>query len=86
MATLVDTPVIGLYAASNPERSGPYRSRQWCVNRYDAAARRYCNRPASELKWRRKIEVPGVMDLITVDDVMEKLSELGSKGLLKGAP
>lgn len=86
MATLVDTPVIGLYAASNPERSGPYRSRQWCVNRYDAAARRYCNRPASELKWTRKIEVPGVMDLVTVDDVMEKLSELSSKGLMKGAP
>jgi heptosyltransferase I len=86
MATLVDTPVIGLYAASNPERSGPYRSRQWCVNRYDAAARRYCRRPAGELQWTRKIEVPGVMDLVTVDDVMEKLSELGSKGLLKGAP
>ena len=32
MATMVETPVIGLYAATNPERSGPYESRRWCVN------------------------------------------------------
>ena len=34
MATMVNTPVIGLYAATNPERSGPYLSRRWCVNAY----------------------------------------------------
>ena len=26
MATMVGTPVVGLYAATNPARSGPYRS------------------------------------------------------------
>ena len=31
MATGLGTPVIGLYAASNPKRSGPYLSQQWCV-------------------------------------------------------
>ena len=40
MATMVDTPVIGLYAATNPERSGPYLSRRWCVNAYDAGGAR----------------------------------------------
>jgi heptosyltransferase I len=85
MATLTNTPVIGLYAATNPERSGPYRSRQWCVNRYDDAARRFCGRPAAALPWTRKIEKPGVMDLITVDDVLERLSALQAAGLLKGA-
>jgi heptosyltransferase I len=38
MATMVDTPVIGLYAATNPARSGPYRSIRWCVDAYDAAS------------------------------------------------
>ena len=34
MATMVGLPVIGLYAATNPARAGPYFSRQWCVDKY----------------------------------------------------
>jgi heptosyltransferase I len=73
MATTVGTAVIGLYAATNPARSGPYLSRQWCVDKYDAAARRLLGKPATELPWTTKIERPGVMDLITPDEVIKKL-------------
>lgn len=73
MANAVGTPVLGLYAATDPARSGPYSDRQWCVDRYDAAARTFLGRPASELAWGRKIERPGVMNLIQVDDVIERL-------------
>ncbi len=76
MATMVDTPVIGLYAATNPERSGPYLSRRWCVDAYDAAARKFLGKPARELAWTTKIERPGVMDLIEVAAVTAKLDEL----------
>jgi heptosyltransferase I len=76
MATMVGTPVVGLYAATNPERSGPYLSRRWCVNRYDAAARQFLKKPAIELPWTKKIELPGVMELIRVEDVTGKLDEL----------
>jgi heptosyltransferase I len=76
MATMVGTPVIGLYAATNPERSGPYLSRRWCVNRYDAAARQFLGKPAIELPWTRKIERPGVMELIRIEDVTARLDEL----------
>ena len=76
MATMVDTPVIGLYAATNPARSGPYESRRWCVNAYDEAARKFLGKPAAELPWTRKIEVPGVMELIQVPAVCSKLDEL----------
>ena len=69
MATGVDTPVVGLYAASNPNRSGPYFSRQWCVDKYDRAARTFKNKPADQLKWGTKLEYPGVMELIGVEDV-----------------
>ena len=76
MATMVDTPVIGLYAATNPERSGPYLSRRWCVDRYDAAARQFLNKSAADLPWTKKIELPGVMELVRVEDVTAKLDEL----------
>jgi heptosyltransferase I len=73
MATAVGTPVVGLYAATNPARSGPYLSRQWCVDKYDAAAQRLLGKSAAELPWTTKIERPGVMDLITPDEVTKKL-------------
>jgi heptosyltransferase I len=76
MATAVGTPVIGLYAATNPARTGPYLSRQWCIDKYDVAARRLLGKPAAELPWTAKIERPGVMDLITPDEVTKKLHGL----------
>jgi heptosyltransferase I len=76
MATMVGTPVLGLYAATNPERSGPYLSRRWCIDAYDAAARQFLGKPAAELPWTTKIERPGVMDLIEVAAVTAKLDEL----------
>lgn len=72
MANSVGTRVLGLHAASNPDRSGPYSDRRWCVNKYDAAAREYLGKPASEIPWGSKIERPGVMDLIAVDDVIDR--------------
>lgn len=66
-------PVLGLYAATDPERSGPYRSRHLCVNRYADAARQFLRVEAAALPWGRKIERPGVMDLIQVGDVLERV-------------
>ncbi|HEY2144966.1 MAG TPA: glycosyltransferase family 9 protein [Steroidobacteraceae bacterium] len=76
MATMVGLPVIGLYAATNPQRAGPYNSRGWCVDKYDAAARKFLGKPAAQIPWTTKIERPGVMDLIAVEDVTEKLDAL----------
>ncbi|MBX5463089.1 MAG: glycosyltransferase family 9 protein [Steroidobacteraceae bacterium] len=75
MATMVRTPVVGLYAATNPARSGPYLSRPWCVNMYAEAARRFRGRAPETLPWTEKIEEPGVMDLITVEQVTAKLDQ-----------
>jgi len=70
MANSVGMRVLGLHAASNPDRSGPYSDRRWCVDKYDAAARKYLGKPASAIPWGSKIEKSGVMDLIGVDDVI----------------
>jgi heptosyltransferase I len=76
MATMVGLPVIGLYAATNPARAGPYYSRQWCVDKYDAAAQKYLGKPAAQIPWTTKIERSGVMNLIGVSDVTAKLDAL----------
>ncbi|WP_374011836.1 glycosyltransferase family 9 protein [Pseudoxanthomonas koreensis] len=70
IANAMGTRVLGLHAASNPARSGPYSDRRYCVDRYDDAARRYLGKPAAALKWGTKIEHDGVMELVTVDDAI----------------
>jgi heptosyltransferase I len=76
MATMVGTPVVGLYGATNPARTGPYLSGRWCVDAYPAAARAFRGCEPGELPWNHKIEEPGVMDLISVEQVTAKLDEL----------
>jgi heptosyltransferase I len=73
MAAMVGTPVIGLYAPTNPARSGPYLSREWCVDRFADAARAFCGKEPQDLPWSVKIERPGVMDLIRPEEVIERL-------------
>jgi heptosyltransferase I len=72
MANAVGTKVLGLHAASNPDRSGPYSDRRWCVNKYNEAAQKFLGQPADEIAWGTKIERPGVMELIEVEDVVER--------------
>jgi heptosyltransferase I len=76
MATMVGTPVIGLYAATRLARTGPYLSREWCVDEFAAAARRFRGREPDELPWAEKIEEAGVMDLIRIEQVTARLDEL----------
>jgi len=76
MGAMVDTPVIGLYAPTNPARSGPYLSQRWCVDRFALAARTFMRREPDRLPWWVKIEKPGAMDLIQPEDVSERLDAL----------
>lgn len=68
IANAMGAKVLGLHAASNPDRSGPYSDRRYCVDRYDDAARKYLAKQAADLKWGTKIEFDDVMELITVED------------------
>ena len=72
MANAVGAKILGLHAASNPARSGPYSDRRWCVDRYDAAARKFRRKPAAALPWGTKLEYRDVMDLVEVDDAIER--------------
>jgi heptosyltransferase I len=85
MANAVGTKVLGLHAASNPQRSGPYSDRRWCVDRYDAAAHKFRGKPAADLAWGTKLEYPGVMDLIEVDAVVERFEEFAAHPASSGS-
>ncbi len=74
IANAVGTPVIGLYATSNPDRTGPY-DREYTVNRYpDALA--LTSQSVDTVRWGKRVRDPEAMSLITVSDVIEKIDEL----------
>jgi len=71
IANAVGTRVIGLYACTDPHRSGPYSDLRWTVDRYAKAAEILLSKPASELRWGTKIERPGAMELIETESVID---------------
>ncbi len=76
MATAVNTPVIGLYATSNPQRTGPYRSQEWVVNRYPDAVQAEFGVDVDEVRWGQRVRDPRAMGRISVADVTAKLDAL----------
>jgi heptosyltransferase I len=51
----------------------PYNSLDLCVDKYTEAAHKFRNTSPDKLRWGQRIEYPGVMDLIGVEGVQEKL-------------
>lgn len=76
IANAVGTPVIGLYATSNPERTGPYNWLQSTVNRYPEAVYREFGHPPEKLPWGKRVRNPNAMELITVDEVTAQLDKI----------
>lgn len=76
MATAAGTPVVGLYATSNPARTGPYLSLQHTINRYPDAVRRYLDKSVDELQWGQRVRSPEAMDLINAAEVCAKIDEI----------
>ena len=84
IANAMGTKVLGLHAASNPLRSGPYSDVRYCVDKYDQAARRFLGKSARELKWGTKIEFDEVMDLVTVEDAIAAFERYRADQPLRG--
>ena len=76
MAAIANIPALGLYTNSNLRRTGPYRSLDWCVDRYDDAAAYRFGKKASDLRWGFEIHDPDVMGLITVEEVIQRAEQL----------
>ncbi len=55
MANALGIPTVGLFAGSNPGRTGPYRKTQYLVNAYPEAVRRYLGKDISQLRWGERV-------------------------------
>ncbi len=79
MATAVNTPVIGLYACTNPDRARPYLSAEYVVNRYPDAVQAKYGKPVAEIPWGSRVRDPDTMTRITSADVEIILDQLLKK-------
>lgn len=81
MANALGTPTVGLYASSNPDRSGPYLWRHMVVNRYPEAVRTYLHKTVDEIAWGERVRHPDAMLLIDAEDVIARLDTLLSESV-----
>ena len=79
MATAVGTPVIGLYACTNPDRARPYLSADITVNRYAEAVQARYGKAIDALPWGIRVRDAGTMARITIADVTDKLDRVMGK-------
>ena len=78
IGTVMKKPVIGLYAMSNFDRSGPYHSRNWIIDKYPEALELFEGKKISNSKWGQKVKDPKAMQLIKVKEVKLKIDEVVS--------
>lgn len=70
MANAVNTPIIGLYAHHNPDRTCPYQFRDYVVTVYDEAIKAETGKDKSELSWRTRVQDKTAMNRITSEQVI----------------
>ena len=78
MATAMNTPVIGLYATTNPDRARPYLSADWTVNKYPDAIYTKFNKEVNQVAWGTRVRAEWAMELITIEDVKAMVDKLVS--------
>lgn len=76
MAVAMGTHVVGLYAHSNPGRTGPYFSREYVVNVYDHHIVSQQQRPLNLVKWGKRAKGEKLMNDITVKAVRDKFETI----------
>lgn len=73
MAVTQGTPVIGLYAHSNPGRTGPYTSLQYVVSAYPEAIQEQFGK---DVPWGTRAKGAHLMEKITVEEVLMQFNRL----------
>ena len=76
MARMIDLPVIGLYATSNPLRTGPYCKLEYTVNKYPQALETYLDKKIENVKWGERVRNREAMKLIKIDDVKAQIKKV----------
>lgn len=79
MANAMNTPVIGLYAHHNPDRTGPYHYRDYVISAYAEALKAEQKKDMSQLNWRTRVKDENAMQRIQADDVISMFDQLSQK-------
>lgn len=82
MATAVGTPVIGLYAHSNPRRTGPYNNLNEVVSVYDICAEQQYGKPWQALPWGKRAKGESLMAMINTEQVIASIDSVIARGHL----
>jgi len=74
MAVTAGTPVVGLYAHHNPQRTGPYLFQDYVVSVWQQEITKQTGKTPDQLPWRTRVKNRDAMQAITIDTVLEKLA------------
>ncbi|WP_417445766.1 glycosyltransferase family 9 protein [Kangiella sp.] len=83
MAVTQGTPVIGLYAHSNPRRTGPYLYLDYVADAYTKNATQQLNCSVEELPWGYRLKGDNLMQQISVEQVTQLIEQALQNGLDK---
>jgi heptosyltransferase I len=75
MAVAVNTPVIGLYAHHNPQRTGPYLYRDYVISAYQQAIEAETGKQLSALSWRSRVKDKSAMTRISATEVKKMVDK-----------
>jgi len=76
MAVTQGTPVLGLYAHSNPKRTGPYLYQDYVAEVYHDNLMQQKGKEANKLKWGTRVKGSELMSQISVDEVKQQFDRL----------
>ena len=75
MAVTQSTPVIGLYAHSNPKRTGPYLYQRFIADAYTELASKDLGVEAEQIPWGYRLKGDDLMQHISVEQVKSLITE-----------
>lgn len=76
MAVTQKTPVLGLYAHSNPQRTGPYLYQDYVAEVYHQHLKAQKGKSADKLKWGTRVKGKTLMHDISIDMVQTQFDRL----------
>ncbi|WP_094751584.1 glycosyltransferase family 9 protein [Psychromonas sp. CD1] len=79
MTTMVGTPVIGLYAHHNPQRTGPYHAQENVVSVYEYFICKETHKNIKQLSWRARVKNKHAMQKIPEKSVIDLFNKITFK-------
>lgn len=76
LATTQGTPVLGLYAHSNPKRTGPYNNLDDVISVYAQVVAEQKGQPAEQLPWSTRAKGDDLMARISVEEVQAQIRKM----------